>query len=1380
MFLENIGRTIGDIFGFNRKKREDQPVQPQPQQPQRPGATFGTGGSAPLRAPAAQPVRPSTVGQPIQTAQDYITRTGSPVPSGSMLSANPADRVAPGQPSDQQVKDALLRRVQQQAGGAPIQRAVNSASSFVNDNVVRPAVQDASKAYNTVAAPIAGATGVGMAFADKAFNGGKNYQDILNATKAQVDQNVKDSFVSQDVASGKATPVQFAGEIAKTGIHLAPYVLPGGGALPEKFGAKVAENIGNSVVKAGVGGLAKNVASSAVAAPTFAGLNALEQGIDSGFHSFDPGQAAAAGLQAGALTLGTGLAGDLVSGGGKAVVKRAQDIHSQPGFNPESGFIKTGPDKPKVALKSDGVTPAKNGIAQQVKQGLVDSDQVILDELRNVEKQTGQKGLVDKFMYNSNMQRASNATANVNLQTSENIQNAIGGLSKKDYKAFSDYANARTELGSAQPGTSLSKTPEELKTIIDNGQEAHGPRFDALNQHYKDLADYAHQNGLISSETLNRYKADNNYIRIQRDMGDLLPDSFGKGNSYSLGSTVLNQKRKGSSRDVLPAGETAANYTQQIYKEAAKNKTSTQLLDTLSQHGLAQKLDSAAAARHQNTSKLIRDGKTEYYKVSPDMKQAIDNINPYQMNAVMQILAAPGRVLRAGVTGLNPIFIARNLLKDQVGTAINSEQLARTHNPVSFFSGLFNATKDALGANHDPLYQDFLKHYGDTTSYDLTRNIKDTQQVINRIRGGKLVGVGQALKSPIRTAENVASITEKSTRFQNYRGAYKDAISKGLPPEQASERAAMAAWQNSVDFSRAGTWGRAINTVVPYWNPATQGVRQMARTLTKHPIKSSLTATALVGVPLAAATAWNLSSPDTAAIYDNIPEYEKENNLILVPPGTQQNQDGSYDVVKIPLAPGWKDAFMPIRRAMEAYAHDKPAEYGQMAQDILQTVSGPVSVQSPEAFGGSFLPQAAKPFVQQYANKDLFSGKTIVPDYINQATDAEGNPVPEAQKATTHSSGTARGIGSALGVSPIRVEKFVKDTAGTVGLQALNAVDSTLAGAGVIPKDQVGGQSIQEGLRKSFGSAQGIDNANKSEGAKHFDNVAKATASLNQNEKAAFTSLHPTTKNFLGEQVYEADSTYNPAARLDIYNRFPKVFEADKQLDKNNRDLGKPGNPLFDLNPAQVKKVLEKDNLPPGTKDPELSNLYKQEWYSDYAVKKSGFFKAIQDNQAKDLATARATGDTKKVDSITASMDKFSSSSNPYPTASSDVQNAMNSYSSLPKGNGSRSAWIKANPTAWSAMQNQFAKVDDWQNKQREKRGLEPTSGAQTTGSSTSRGGRGGKGSGLGKSNYAYAVSLKAGGEFKKPSVKNRKITPIKIASGKASKPTVALKKSNV
>lgn len=975
---------------------------------------------------------------------------------------------------------------------------------------------------------------------------------------------------------------------------------------------------------------------------------------------------------------------------------------------------KTNPTIPEILPGIENlITPAKNGVVQQLKKGFVEADQPIIDELRNIEKQTGQKGLVDKFIYNSNVQRGSNAVANVDLGNSSNIHEAIAGLSKKDYQDFSKYANARTELASASENTPLSQPRENLQAIVDQGNPVHDARFTALNAHYKELADTAHKAGLISDEQLANYKANDNYVRIQRDMGDLLPGHTGPSNSYSLGSTVMDQRRKGSSKDILPAGETAANYTQQIYREAAKNKTSTHLLDTLTKYGLAEKLDSAAAARHQNVSKLLRNGEVEHYKVSPSIKEAIDNINPYHMNVVMQILSAPGRVLRAGVTGLNPVFIARNLVKDQVGTAINSEKLAATHNPKSFFSGLFNATSDAVGLNNDPLYQDFLRHYGDTTSYDLTRNLKSTKQVVDRIRGGRKVGVIQAIKSPIRSAENIASITEKSTRFQNYRGAYKTAVAQGLSPEDASEKAAMAAWQNSVDFSRAGTWGRTINTVIPYWNPATQGVRQMARTFQKHPIKSSLTGTALIGVPIAASTTWNLSNPDTAAIYNNIPEYEKDNNIILIPPGTKQNQDGSYDIIKIPLPPGYKDAFMPIRRSIEAYASAKPLDFSKVASDILQTVGGPVSVQSPGALAGSFIPQAVKPIIQQYANQDLFTGAPIVPDYMQNATDAQGNPIPESKKAYPHSSGSADLLGGLTGTSPVRIEKAIKDIGGTVGLQGLNAVDTGLAKVGIIPKENIGGQSVATGLKKSFGSAQGIDNANKSAGAKYFDSVTAATKGLTQNEQAAFTSLHPAQKNFLGDQIYDTDTTYNPAARLDVYNRYPKVFAADKQLDQKNRDAGQPGNPLFDLTPAQVKKVLEKDNLPPGAKDPELSNLYNQSWYSDYAVNKSNFFKAIQDNQSKDLATAQKSGDTKKTDSITASMDKFKSSSNPYPNTSPELQKTMDTYSALPKGNGSRSTWIKSNPKDWAAMQGQFAAVDDWQNKQRGERGLAATEGAQ-------------------------------------------------------------------
>lgn len=129
MWLENIGRTIGDIFGFNRKKPEEnrQPVAPRPQPQQSRPAAFNSGVSQ-FKMQPTQPahLKPTTVGQPIQSAQDYITRTGHAAPSGSMLSANPADQVDTSKLSDLQVQQALRKRVQRQAGGTPTERAVKS------------------------------------------------------------------------------------------------------------------------------------------------------------------------------------------------------------------------------------------------------------------------------------------------------------------------------------------------------------------------------------------------------------------------------------------------------------------------------------------------------------------------------------------------------------------------------------------------------------------------------------------------------------------------------------------------------------------------------------------------------------------------------------------------------------------------------------------------------------------------------------------------------------------------------------------------------------------------------------------------------------------------------------------------------------------------------------------------------------------------------------------------------------------------------------------------------------------------------------------------------------------------------------------------------
>lgn len=188
------------------------------------------------------------------------------------------------------------------------QKAAGNVGSFVNTNVVHPLQQDVSKAYNTVQAPVTGAVGLATIGADQLFNNGKNKQALTKATKQALNKNVAQSFVPQNVANGTASPLQFGQSFTKTGVQLAPYFLgAGGGALTAKLGSQVADRLGGSLAARTAGQAAHIGSNAAIATPTFAGLNAVQQGVDSGFTKFDPRQATLSGLQAGAMSA----AGDL-------------------------------------------------------------------------------------------------------------------------------------------------------------------------------------------------------------------------------------------------------------------------------------------------------------------------------------------------------------------------------------------------------------------------------------------------------------------------------------------------------------------------------------------------------------------------------------------------------------------------------------------------------------------------------------------------------------------------------------------------------------------------------------------------------------------------------------------------------------------------------------------------------------------------------------------------------------------------------------------------------------------------------------------------------------------------------------------------------------
>ncbi len=995
-------------------------------------------------------------------------------------------------------------------------------------------------------------------------------------------------------------------------------------------------------------------------------------------------------------------------------IAKIDDLAKQAGFAGLDDVARSLQPK-AVSNISEATPPTINtsyGLGTQATTAIVEKDQPIIRVLRKAEKQTGRKGIVDQFMYDSGLQSRSASIANQKLTSNPNLKEALGGLSKRKLKDLNAYSAARSELSNADRGLQTSLPVSQLQKIVDDLGPQYAGRFERLNAFYKDLASDLRDAGIIDEARYQQFIASPDYVRIQRDMSDLINFKGQGGNTYSLGATITRQKRIGSKRAIKGADVTAFDYTQQVQKEIQRNQTAGNLIDVLAENNLAKRLEPTEAVR-KNTIKRIVNGKTEIYEVDPEIKKVIENVAPYQLNTLEKIVAMPKRVFQATTTGLSAPFALANYVKDQVGSAINSKRIIATHSPNNIFSGIFQATKDFGVTNNNEMWQKFIAHAGDTTQYDLTRGTKSAKRLSRELRRGEIGFVANRITSPLKSLEDLIAITEKSTRYQNFRGMYKSLIKKGGNESDALREATLAAWQNSVDFNRYGNWGKTLNLLIPYFNSGIQGSRQLVRSFKNRPIATSIKSIATVGLPIAGVTAWNLSDPERKAIYDNISEFEKENGLVIIPPGPlSQNKDGTYNVWKIPLTQGYNQLFGGVRRAMETYSDKEPTDFGAIALDIIGAVSGPIQTRGGLAkTGSSLIPQGVKPIIQQAANKDFFTGKDIVPDFIENATTKDGSPIPEEKKAFKYTSGSAKAIGRLLGKSPIRVEKFLKDTFGKVGQYGENAADNALAKLGIIKPNEIGGVSVKDDITRRFTKAQGEYNYKKSDGAKYFDDVKAVTSSLNGNEKSAYDTLHPQKTSFLGEDIFDENKRLTSFQKAGIYLQYPKVFEADRALDKKQRAKGNPGNPIFDLPKDQLTRILLKATLPPGAKDPELSKLWEKDWYQDYNAKRTKYYEAVKKSLKKQGKT-------------------LPKSNNPYPETPKNLQKVMDYYSSLPKGTGDRSNWIESNPTLWKKMTKQWEAVDNWENKERVKLGLDKIAPEDQLGATSNKYGYGSSGEG--------------------------------------------------
>jgi len=930
--------------------------------------------------------------------------------------------------------------------------------------------------------------------------------------------------------------------------------------------------------------------------------------------------------------------------------------------------------KLSVTLKRTTIDPndpfGNTSKAKRVKNELgriVDDDSQMIAMLKKVEKETGQTGLVDQWYFDSGNIRASASIANAKIKNSPELRGALSGLSKRELDDFDAYVAARAELNNYE-GLTVSRDPEQLQAIVQAGDRAFGERFASLNQYYKKMAQDMYDGGLISKQKLDEYLVSDDYVRIQRDMEELVGNAGGSSRARSIGSTTATQKRKGSKRDVLSPTKTALSRTQQIQLEIQRNTAASNTIDVLEELGLAKPVPNSVS---KNTVSRLVDGERQIYEVPGEIKEVMDNVNPYQLGIIAKIVSAPSRLFRAGTTALSAPFTVTNYLRDQASSAIYSKDVLATHAPQNIIAGIGSATKDFAGESHSPLWAKFEEFAGDQTVFDELRNAKSTKKMLREVSQGGKGKAKNMVISPVRTLEDANSITEKATRFQNFKGIYEKTLAKTGDQEEAIKQAVLAARQNSVDFGRSSAFTRAMNLIFPYFNASVQGSRNVARSFKERPLATSIKSVGFVAAPTVGLTMLNMSgliNENSREIYDSIDDYEKENNFILIGPNAKQRDDGTWEgIVKVPKPQGYRELTDPAREVTEYFISGQPTDsILEMTKDMLGAFTGPINIQDAGKFRSSLTPQMLRSPDELGANKNYYTGSQVVPDYMIEGTE------DPTKRAFENTSGSSQWIADQLGVSPIQVDKVIKDNFGSLGLYGTNALDNAVAKVkgdnpltGKNESDfNIGGRSMKSDFsRRLFEVNADLLDKNKTSGQQHYGDTKEVLESgdFDSNTIKRWEAIHTSRKNFLGDQVDEK-TIVDAGVKAGVYIEDPDTFEIDRRVDQKKRDRGLPGNPIFDLSPQQRQVVLSlqaNKSFNPGDKAMPDVIEKQQPWLKGFQDKYSNYFDEIKVLQEKEKTEAKASG--KKV----SEFEDVDPSGIPKPEISDVVSNKLEAASKI-------------------------------------------------------------------------------------------------------------------
>jgi hypothetical protein len=412
------------------------------------------------------------------------------------------------------------------------------------------------------------------------------------------------------------------------------------------------------------------------------------------------------------------------------------------------------------------------------------------------------------------------------------------------------------------------------------------------------------------------------------------------------------------------------------------------------------------------------------------------------------VMSTPGwtsawsKIFRSLATSRNPAFLVGNAALDiptaTLRTAIREG--GPQHVPgilADMANGYADAFQGILSSTYHGATADFLKAGGGQSGYFTGSEGAAAQSVaaLRRSNVFQIQGKGDLLRLAkdlvtLKPIEALGERVELGPRVM----AYQRALKRG----ENLTKAVIDGRTVTVDFSQGGTVTKYLNNFIPFFNVAAQGPVQVARAFRDNPKAFAATVGTVLGMPTLAAEAWNRSDPQRAADYKDIPDYIKNQGIVVMLPGeapkdAQGNRKPLYALIK---TREWSPFVSLARDAAARALGDDTKSW----QNIALSAASGASPNNATSFGQA----AAEPLsgipaipaaAQLAQNRDWFRNSTIVTQRNDDNASAASKTLAPIIQAAVDK------LGINATVRPSALDFLIKDQGAGVGSAGLAAAD---------------------------------------------------------------------------------------------------------------------------------------------------------------------------------------------------------------------------------------------------------------------------------------------------------------------------------------------------